>query len=215
MRTFSRVSGVLLAALAVLPVLALTGCLRSEVTHTIYLSPSGAAWSAMEKDVRSDESDPFKRSSEEHDYVLAGRVERQPIAVALRRLGAAPVTTTWLRRERPYTLVTEGHFTDLRQLAVSMLRDAGVDGDATLVSTGCRTTFTVRIDLESGTSAEGETALDALLADPDAYRLVLTQGRFVSADGFVIEPDGAVATLDPKKSPVDGVLTMTLTWTSC
>ena len=35
MRTFSRVSGFLLAALAVLPVLALTGCLRSEVTHTI------------------------------------------------------------------------------------------------------------------------------------------------------------------------------------
>jgi hypothetical protein len=169
MRTFSRISGFLVAALAVLP---LTGCLRREVTHTIYLSPSGAAWSAMEKDVRSDERDPFKRSSEEHDYVLAGRVERQPIAVALRRLGAAPVTTTWLRRERPYTLVTEGHFTDLRQLAVSMLRDAGMDGEATLVSdrlphdaSRCASTW------RRGTSAEGETARRRVArATADAYR---------------------------------------------
>src|SRR6476646_5916074 len=151
MRAFSRISGILLATLVVLP---LTGCLRSEVTHTIYLGPSGAAWSAMEKDVRSDESDEFTRAAEEHDYVLAGRAERQPVAVALRRLGAARVTTTWLRRERPYTLVTEGHFTDLRQLAVSILRDAGVDGDATLVRDGCRTTFTVRVNLDSGSSAD-------------------------------------------------------------
>jgi hypothetical protein len=209
MRTFSGVSGVLLATLAVLP---LTGCLRSEVTHTIYLGPSGVLWSAMEKDVRSDERDEFRRSAEEHDYFLAGRAEQQPIARALRRLGATSVATTWLRRDRPYTVVTEGRFTDLRQLVAAMLGEAGLDGDASLIREACRTTFTVRINLDAGTSADGETALDALLADPEGYRLVLTQGRFVSADGFVLGPDGAVATLDPKKSPVDGMLTMTLTW---
>jgi hypothetical protein len=210
MPTFSRICGGVLAAAGVLT---LTGCLRSEVTHTIYVSPSGVVWSAMEKDVRSDEADAAKGVAEEHDYVLAARTEQQPIAASLRRLGARPVTTTWLRRERPYTVVTEGRFADLRQLVVAMLRDAGLDGDASLVKDGCRTTFTVRINLDAGTSADGETALDALLADPDAYRVVLTQGRFVSADGFMIEPDGAVATLDANKSPVDGVVTMRVAWT--
>jgi hypothetical protein len=124
------------------------------------------------------------------------------------------VTTTWLRRERPYTVVTEGRFTDLRQLVVAMIRNAGMQGDASLVREGCRTTLTIRIDLSSGSSATGDTAVDALLADADAYRLVLTEGRFVAADGFVIEEDGAVATLDGTKSPTDGVVTLTLAWNS-
>lgn len=210
MATFSRVCGGVLAAVGVL---ALTGCLRSEVTHTVYVGPSGVIWSAMEKDVRSDENNEFKRSAEEHDYVMAGRAGQHAIAAAFRRLGASSVTTNWLRRERPYTVVTEARFADLRQLAAAMLRDAGLVGDASLVRDGCRMTFTVRVNVESGNSAEHDTAVDALLADPDAYRVVLTQGRFVSADGFVISADGAVATLDEKKSPVDGVVTMTITWT--
>ena len=45
MATFSRLCGGMLAAAGVLT---LTGCLRSEVTHTIYVSPSGVVWSAME-----------------------------------------------------------------------------------------------------------------------------------------------------------------------
>ena len=89
-----------------------------------------------------------------------------------------------------------------------------MQGDASLVREGCRTTLTIRIDLASGTSASGDTAVDALLADADAYRLVLTEGRFVAADGFVIAEDGAVATLDGTKSPTDGVVTMTLAWNS-
>ena len=210
MATFSRVCGGVLTAVGVLT---LTGCLRSEVTHTIYVSPSGVVWSAMEKDVRSDEADAGKGLAEEHDYLLAARAEQQPIAAALRRLGARSVTTTWMRRERPYTVVTEGRFADLRQLVVAMLRDAGLEGDASLVTEGRRTTLTIRIDLASGSSASGDTAIDALLADADAYRLVLTDGRFVAADGFVIEEDGAVATLDETKSPTDGVVTMTLAWT--
>ena len=210
MATFSRVCGGMLTAAGVLT---LTGCLRSEVTHTIYVSPSGVIWSAMEKDVRSDEADAGKGLAEEHDYLLAARAEQQPIAAGLRRLGARPVTTTWLRRERPYSVVTEGRFADLRQLALAMIRNAGMQGDASLVTEGRRTTLTIRIDLASGSNASGDTAVDALLADADAYRLVLTEGRFVAADGFVIEEDGAVATLDETKSPADGVVTMTLAWT--
>ena len=53
-----------------------------------------------------------------------------------RRSGAwarRTVTTTWLRRERPYSVMTEGRFADVRQLAAAIMRDAGAQGDATLV----------------------------------------------------------------------------------
>ena len=47
--------------LALVGLLSATGCLRKEVTHGIYVSPAGVTWSAMEKDVRSDEADPINR----------------------------------------------------------------------------------------------------------------------------------------------------------
>jgi hypothetical protein len=44
------------------------------------------------------------------------------------------------------------------------------------------------------------------------YRFVLTEGRFVLADGFTIEDDGAVAIPDAKQTPDNGILTLGLTW---
>jgi hypothetical protein len=209
MRTFSRVSALSLAAMAML---SSAGCLRKEVTHTVYLTPSGVVWSTIEKDVRSDETDAAKAAAEEQDYVIAAGAGQHPVAVAFRRLGARSVTTTWLRRERPYTVVTEGRFADLRQLALAILRDAGAAGDAALVRDGCRATFTARVDVDSAPESSGQNAVDALLEDLDAYRFVLTEGRFVSADGFVIEQDGAVARPDAGKTAADGVLTLMLAW---
>jgi hypothetical protein len=208
MRMFS---GICVLSLAAAAALFSAGCLRKQVTHTIYLAPSDVTWTAIEKDVRSDESDGVKAAAEEHDYVLAAGAGQQRVAVALRRLGARGVTTTWLRRQRPYTVVTEGRFDDLRQLTLTILRDAGAEGDATLVREGCRTTFTARVNVDSAGGTQ-DSAVDALLEELDAYRIVLTRGRFVAGDGFVIEEDGAVAVPDKDKTPIDGVLTIALAW---
>jgi hypothetical protein len=129
--------------------LPLSGCLRKEVRQTLYLSPSGVVWSVVEAGVRSDEDSTDKRTAEEHDYFLAADAGRHPVAQAFRRLGAQSVQTTWLRRERPYSVVTEARFPDLRQLALAILRDAQAQGDVSLARSGCQTTFTVRVDLES------------------------------------------------------------------
>jgi len=172
-----------------------TGCLQKEVTHTIYISPDAVVWSALEKDVRSDEQDVLKRATEEQDYLLAVGAGNHPVAAALRRLGARPIVTSRVRPERPYTVMTEARFADLRQLALALLRGAGLTGDVSLTRDGCRTSFSLRAEVPDADHLDAES-IEPLLEDLDRYRLVLTQGRFTSAEGFVIQPDGAVALFD-------------------
>jgi hypothetical protein len=206
MRMISMVCGVVVAAAVC------SGCLRKEVTQTVYLSPSGVVWSVVERDVRSDEQEPAARIREEQDYFLAASAGKHGVAQAFRRLGAQGVTTTWLRRERPYSVMTEARFADLRQLAMAILWDAQARGDVSLVREGCRTRFTVRVDLESAPESNDDSALAELLTDLETYRFVLAEGRFISADGFEILEDGTIAVPDKKKTAADGVLTLSLVW---
>ena len=206
MRMNSAVCGVVLTAAAC------SGCLQKAVTQTIYVAPSGVVWSAIERDVRSDEKAPADRIREEHDYSLAASAGRHPMAEAFRRLGAQSVTTTWLRRERPYSVMTEARFADIRQLATAILRDAGARGDVTLVRDGCQTKFGVRVDLDPAPEPSGDGALGELLTELETYRFVLTEGHFVSADGFEIEEDGTIAVPDKTKTATDGILTLALVW---
>ena len=139
MRMISMVCGVVATAALC------SGCLQKEVAQTIYISPSGVVWSVIERDVRSDRATPADRTLEERDYVLGVDTETHGVAQALRQLGALSVATTWLRRERPYSVMTEARFADVRQVAVAILRDAGAQGDATLLRDGCLTRFNLRV----------------------------------------------------------------------
>jgi hypothetical protein len=196
----------------VLTAVACSGCLRKEVTQTIYLAPTGVVWSAIERDVRSDHTVVADRILEEHDYFVAASAGRHPMAEAFRRLGAQSVTTTWLRRERPYSVMTEARFGDLRQIATAILRDAQAQGDVTLTRDGCQTRVSVRVDLESAPESSGDSPVGELLTELETYRFVLTEGRFVSADGFEIQQDGIVAVPDRAKTAIDGILTLVLVW---
>ena len=210
MRAFSTSYGIR-AAVVVAAFAASTACLRKDVTHTIYVSPSGVTWSAFEKDVRSDETDPFKRQLEEQDFILAARGGRHGIAQALRRLGAGRLDTTILRRDRPFTVVTDGEFTDLAALSVAMIRTARLRGDATIDRDGCELTYRAWVDVEAGAAGDSND-LDALVADTTSYRLVLTAGRFLRADGFTIEGDGAVALPTVADPAEDGIARVSLSW---
>lgn len=207
MRMISAVSLLVLAGVLS------TGCLQKDVTQTIYISPESATWSVIEKAIRSDEKAPADRIAEEHDFVLAATAGKHPIAQAFRRLGAHAVSTTWLRRDRPYTVLTEARFSSLEELFKAVLRDAQMHGEVAAVTTGCETRLTVRVDLSVEPGAE-DSALDALIGDAGDYRLVLTEGRFVSADGFTISGDGMVAVPDAGKAPEGEVLTLGLAWKS-
>ena len=207
MRTVSMICGMVLAAAVC------SGCLRKDEVHAIYLSPSGVVWSVIERNVRSDETAPSARFQEEHDYVLAAGAGVHPMAQDFRRLGAQSVTTTWLRRERPYSVLTDAHFADIRQLALALLRGAQAQGDATLTRDGCQTRFGLHVEIDPAPDAPEGSALHDLVTDLDAYRLVLVDGTFVSADGFEIREDGTIAVPDAKKTASDGILTLALAWT--
>jgi hypothetical protein len=108
--------------------------------------------------------------------------------------------------------MTQGRFSDLRQLATAILRDAAAPGEATLAQDGCVTRFALRVEVNGASKDQAEDgAVDALLADLETYRVVLTGGRFISADGFKILDD-AVAVPDAGKTAPDGTLTLALAW---
>jgi hypothetical protein len=121
------------------------------------------------------------------------------------------MSTRWLRRERPYSLSTTARFAGPRELALAILRRAGAQGEAWTESSGCDSTLRVRVDIESSADS-GDGLLSALIDDLPAYRIVITDGRFIAADGFTIEEDGVVAVPDEAKSAEDGVLTGMLRW---
>jgi hypothetical protein len=189
-----------------------TGCLQRDVSQTIYISPDGALWSVTEKDVRSDDTAPAGRIAEEHEYFLAAAAGKHPVAQAFRRLGAQTVTTTWLRRTRPFTVLTEARFANIEQLFKAVLRDAQIQGDVTTARTGCGTRVTVKADLSSQPATDAGSALDALIDALGDYRLVLTNGRFVAADGFTILGDGSTALPDNSKTTDGDVLFVMLEW---
>jgi len=206
MPAFSRGYGILAAAALLMS----AGCLRKEVTHTIYVSPAGVEWSSIEKDVRSDDTDPAARMLEEQDYLLGARAGQHGIAKALRAIGATRVDTTILRRDRPFTVVTTGRFGDLGELARAMMAAARIRGDASVERDGCTRTFRAWVDLESGSNEDAGALADLF---GDSYRIALSDGRFVRAEGFEIEQDGAIALPAPPDAGEDGIVRVSLTWT--
>ena len=207
MRTFSRVYGVV----AVLGLVSTTACLQKEVTHTIYISPANVTWSAFEKDVRSDDPDPATQMMEEQDYILGARAGQHGVARSLRALDATRLDTTILRRERPFTVVTDAQFVDLAALASAMMKAARVRGEASIERNGCERTFRAWIAAEeSGDDAPGPLA--ELMSEATAYRLVLTSGRFLRAEGFTIEHEGAMAVPGTPATGDDDVMRVSLTW---
>jgi hypothetical protein len=186
-------------------------CLQGETRHTLYLSPDGSVtWTIRDTDVRSDEADPADRRREEAGYLdEVGRAAR-PAALALRRLSAEEVRSTLVRARRPYASTTEADFPQADRLAAALLGEFGLRGAADLVADG--STRTLRIDLEvpgDGAAVPGPVEVMLALVDDLAdYRLILTDGRFVAAQGFVLQ-DATTAVLPPMP---EGWTRLSLTW---
>ena len=54
-------------------------------------------------------------------YVASVAAGQHPLAAALTALGGQSATTTWVRRERPYCVLTEARFASIRELAQTIL----------------------------------------------------------------------------------------------
>jgi hypothetical protein len=195
MRTFSTLSSLILTGLVAL---SSAGCLQKTTVTTVYIGPSDVTVSVMETDIRSDEKTAGERLGEEHAFVLQADAGQHSTAQDLRELGGRSVRTSWIRRERPYGLMTEARFADLRALAMSMIRAGETSGNSTIARHGCETAFEIWL-----TSDHAE--------DLGLNRLVLTDGHFTMADGFRLEDDATVALPDGTKR-VAGVYPRGLWW---
>ena len=210
MRAFSTASSLVLIGLTAL---SSTGCIEKNVVNTIFISPSAVAVSVLETEIRSDANILADRLREEGAFVQAANAEQHSTATDLRDIGALSVKTTWIRRERPYGLLTEAQFTDLRTLVVTVMHEAKVAGDVSVTHDGCDTIATGWIKVDTRDEQTNAT-IGSLDSDLQSVRFVLTEGRFTNADGFTLSDDGVTAVLDAKKRLADGLLNFSLRWTA-
>lgn len=215
-----KLTGTIVVAAAV----SAAGCLQKETTHTIYLSPDGrATWTVVEKNVRSDEKDAGRRAAEEQAYILAAEGSDHGVGRGLAALSPARLRTRIIRGDRPFVVVTDAEFGSLEFAVQRFVTGLGLPAEVMVTSDGAVTTLRVRIDTAQAMEndrqkpeEEPENPLGALAEDLDAYRVILTEGRFVSAIGFTLA-DGDTSAV-PAKPVWDevvangGILELSLAW---
>jgi hypothetical protein len=90
-----------------------------------------------------------------------------------------------------------------------VLTELKIGGRATLTRQGDTMTLAIEMQApEDGQQYDG--ALTALFDELQNYRIVLTDGRFVEAEGFAISGDGTVATSIAPPNSRD--IRLSLTW---
>jgi hypothetical protein len=195
--------------------LAAVGCLQKKEIHTLYLSPDGSAvWSALERDVYSDDEKAAVRVAEETAYLEAARRGEHDLARELAALGSTSVRSRILRSDRPFAVWTTAGYTDIGVLFDRILSESGTPGYARLARDGSRTTLTIHMVLEPDEMSTGSMAAGDLLGGLEGLAIVLTDGRFVSATGFTIADGGRAAKIGEEAAAEAeaGVLDLRLTW---
>lgn len=173
-----------LAAL-VAAALSLSGCLRKDSTHTLYLSPDGAVrWTAVEADVYSDEEDPAKRFEEEQAYIGAALIGAHPVAAGLNALRPDSfIDTRVLRDEPPFHVMTETRFFRIDRLVQQVLNEFGAAGRTSLRFEHGRMVLQVVLDFSRPNRPSTSPAI-RMAEEADRLRIVLTDGRFGPSVGF-------------------------------
>lgn len=210
-------------ALTLAATLALPGCLQKDTTSTIYLRRDGSFdWVVLEQNVRSDESDPVARETEEAAY--ADSVARGDLGTVIGfvALGGEDVRVRWLRGRRPYAVMIDARFDSLALLFDRLLLPCEVPYHSAITTSEGITTWTLHADV----GVDGER-LEAPVSDAcgqdagglsdalDQLRIVLESGEFTAATGFTL--DGAdTARLDEeavqKAVETTGLIELSLSW---
>ena len=160
---------------------------------------------------------PSQALSEEREWLDTIARDTHQVAEGLRRLGADRASTSLLRAARPYMALTDARFDRVDRVIARLFEELGLRGEATLTAGRQEITLSVALDLSSlnDPGPEPESPVTALLEDMDRYRLVLTEGRFVSATGVAILDDGTAAMLQEIPSEIlkaRGVVNLKLVW---
>ena len=203
-----------------LAVLCSPACLQQQTGHTLYLSPDGAVtWTAIERDIRSDARDPVERAREEQEFLNRLSAGQHPMLTALQSLDPSNSRARFLRRERPYTVLTEARFDRVDRLIQRLLDELRVPGTVTLTRMANQTTLSIEFEVREGEpESSDESPIMPLMIADEPHRFALTTGRFVAASGFTIEGGDGAAALDEEwmteRCKPGNTVTLSLTWSA-
>ncbi len=218
-----RTTSVLAAALLLAASASVSGCLDGDIRQTIYLDPGG--WLTSEivaLNIRSDCADPAARLAEEQEFLedlRSGAYEEEWFPE-----GADSIEATILRSERPYTVVMTAHYERVEDFFEAALEEGSdtIEAEVWLEYLGSETRLVITVwddeaDAEECSDpceqAEEVECSDSEALD-DSVQIILTEGRFVDAEGFKINGDLAIPLPDECTAAKHGVTTYSLTWTT-
>jgi hypothetical protein len=193
------------------------GCLQRDIAETWYLAPDGAvAVVIQESNVRSDVDSQSARQTEEAEYMAAVEHEDHPAAMGFRALGLTALRTRVLRRDVPFSVVTDARASRIDQLGQALVSGLGVDGGSTLERSGDIYRWTLTMRDRPGGAEEPDVDLGPMAGGLAHVKVVLESGRFESATGFTLSSDGRVAectafddALNGDASPASVMLSLT------
>lgn len=182
-------------------------CLTKETSNTLYLDPDGAVtWSILHRNVRSD-------GAEELEYFSAVLRDDLGVTRGFRNLDAREVSTRILRAVRPYSVLTEARFAGIDFLGQRILDRLRARGTST-IGRNADGSLTWRLVVDGMFSEPSDADADNFEDLVDGHlTIVLTEGRFLAAEGFKISADEAVM-IEPEDDEMSAPFVISLTWTT-
>ena len=202
-------------ALVIAAMVLTAACIDQNNRHIFYLDADGAVtWTVVQEEIRSDAEERPDRIREEREFLQAVDRNEHDVARALGRLGALWVDTQLVRAERPYSVVTEARFESVARAWEEFLTGVGFEAQARLEAEGDRMRLTFSYgELENDAEgSEDDEVLASLIDDHENYRFVLTEGKFIDAEGFRLEDQDTAAVLVAVDENDEGQAVHTLTW---
>jgi len=176
------------------------GCFDIQGKHTVYLEPDGTVtWTVLEEEIRHDGETPEARRRAADAFLDLVAANRHDAAVSLAALHPSSLNTRILREEAPQAILTEAHFPGIDRLHQNLFDLYRILATAELEIDEERGRLEIWVwpapeDVEEPPDREELERMSAILLGLLAEcRIILTEGKFVDAVGFEIEPDGKVA----------------------
>ena len=208
------------------------GCLEIQGTHTLYLAPDGSVvWTILEEGIRVDGTTHESRHRSEEDLLDRVSGSEHAAARALVALYPGSLTARVLREQRPQALLTEAYFPAIDGVFQNLFSLYEVPATVDLEVSDDRVRLDIRFWMNPEEDDEEETR-DGQAEDNEASdlydrfllallvecRIVLTEGKFIEAQGFEIVDGGMVARTtqvdtheaEENNTPVE----LSLTWTT-
>ena len=207
-------------------------CFEIQGEHTLYLAPDGTiVWIVLEDEIRFYATTRDARRQQHDEFLDRVTANEHPAALSLEALYPASIRARVLREDTPPAILTEAHFPGIDRLYQNLFGLYRVVSSVQL-KVGERHAhleilFWVDEEEEEEESdadepdaagEEGEGPRDEFLLAPLLEcRIVLTEGRFVAAEGFEIVDLGQAAKplpLETEEAQANNTpVRLSLTWT--